>query len=509
MRKTISIGMLATALILASAAVRAQSVPELLSYQGRLLDSLSQPLNGETVDLTFTFYGALTGGTAYYAVLQEDVPVTGGIYNVLIGSGTATPGTEATLSDVFKNHAEVWMGIQVNLDSEMAPRSRIASTGYAMSAGHAQSTDAGAMLESLYSAISEAGYDTDTDGHSTIFAGGDDCNDGDSVVYSGALEVCDSKDNQCPGDAGSGFVDENCAPPPWPQSVGGRPFSEVYGLWPRGDYVYVAAESGGLQVLDVSDPTHPTEVGGYNTPGEAFGVYIKGDYAYVADNEEGLTILDISNPIDPTLEGNYDLLGYSKDVSIQGDKAYVINGRLEILDVSDPLIPVSSAYQTVDGLAVGVAVRGAYAYVGSWQDNDPMPNKAHLTVIDISGSTPSQVGEYETEGEYERLVLNGEHAYIATDTGMHILNVSTPSAPYFVGKYENTFGSHSVYVSGKYAYLGTHEEGLQILNITDPESPVLVGTFEENHSIYAVAVDGNYAYTGVQSDGVLLVEVMK
>jgi hypothetical protein len=40
-----------------------------------------------------------------------------------------------------------------------------------------------------------------------------DCDDNDPKIYPGAEELCDGKDNQCPGDIGYGVVDEGCAPP--------------------------------------------------------------------------------------------------------------------------------------------------------------------------------------------------------------------------------------------------------------------------------------------------------
>jgi len=110
----------------------AQTVPQLINYQGRLTNASGIPLDGVSVDLTFTFYSADTVGTTYLTVLQSNVAVNKGIYNVLIGSGTITPGTESTLAAVFQKHTDVWMGVKVGSDNEMTPRSRVGSVPYAL-----------------------------------------------------------------------------------------------------------------------------------------------------------------------------------------------------------------------------------------------------------------------------------------------------------------------------------------------------------------------------------------
>ena len=54
---------------------------------------------------------------------------------------------------------------------------------------------------------------------------------------------------------------------------------------------YVADDGDGLRIINVRDPTNPTEVGYYDTGGWAYGVYVIDTLAYVADGCDGLYII--------------------------------------------------------------------------------------------------------------------------------------------------------------------------------------------------------------------------
>jgi len=116
------------------AGVALAEVPELINYQGILKDSGGTPVTG-TVTLTFRFYDAETVGSLLFTVEQTNVSVDEGLYNVLLGSGTLTAGTENSLSEVFRDNVDVWMSVGVNADGEMDPRQRIASVPYALHGG--------------------------------------------------------------------------------------------------------------------------------------------------------------------------------------------------------------------------------------------------------------------------------------------------------------------------------------------------------------------------------------
>jgi len=80
-----------------------------------------------------------------------------------------------------------------------------------------------------------------------------------------------------------------------------------------GDRAFVADADFGLQVIDISDPTHPALVGACDTPGVP-GASLSRETALCRLVSHGyfwLQVIDISDPTHPTLAGNYYSLGYA------------------------------------------------------------------------------------------------------------------------------------------------------------------------------------------------------
>lgn len=101
-----------------------------IAYQGRLADSAGSPLTG-TYNMIFRLYSASAGGTPLWEEQwtgSNGVRVSDGLFNVMLGSLTQIPQAVVTGQD------QLFLGITVGTDDEMAPRVQLGSVPFATQA---------------------------------------------------------------------------------------------------------------------------------------------------------------------------------------------------------------------------------------------------------------------------------------------------------------------------------------------------------------------------------------
>jgi len=110
--------------ILLSISLTAQLAPNLVDYQGRLLESTGEPVD-TMVSLEFGIYEDSLNGSLLWSETHNAIEVSDGLFQVQLGSHNPLP------EELF-NEENRWLGISVNSDSEMSPRTRIASAPYSL-----------------------------------------------------------------------------------------------------------------------------------------------------------------------------------------------------------------------------------------------------------------------------------------------------------------------------------------------------------------------------------------
>jgi len=136
-----------------------------------------------------------------------------------------------------------------------------------------------------------------------------------------------------------------------------------------GRYAYVATASGvewppsegALLVLDAIDPASPDQVAAHPTTGDARRVFVTDDVAYVGDGPGGLQLIDVSTPASPSDLGHLpppSVAHATEAVCVEGSRAYVshLSGEwpsyestFQMVDVSNRSAPVVLDSYTIDG----------------------------------------------------------------------------------------------------------------------------------------------------------------
>ena len=124
------VAMVFGAALLATSSVAA--VPGQVDFQGLLLDSAGQPVNG-AVNLTFTLFDAVTGGSPQWTESHVAISVVDGVYDVTLGSQLALTPSVLGGGSLF---------LEVIVDGEtLSPRRPLLAVPYAVRAETAESVE--------------------------------------------------------------------------------------------------------------------------------------------------------------------------------------------------------------------------------------------------------------------------------------------------------------------------------------------------------------------------------
>ena len=237
-----------------------------------------------------------------------------------------------------------------------------------------------------------------------------------------------------------------------------------------GPVAYLADTDSGLVTINVSDPSSPVPIGQVDTPGYALKLAVQDGMAYVADLT-GLQLIDVSDPSHPHLEGN--LPGAARDVAVSGSFAYVSGSSygFGVVDVSNPSAPslIGSLSCCEVSQARGIAQSGSLVYLCA--------DTSGLKIIDVSNPTdPKIIGRAHMPYGAEGVAISGAFAYVADPVdGLEVVDISNPESPIIVGSVRTPDQCVRVTVTGTIAYVVCPYAGITLIDVSDPSHPLIVG----------------------------------
>lgn len=247
-------------------------------------------------------------------------------------------------------------------------------------------------------------------------------------------------------------------------------------------------------------------------------IQVVGKFAYVVSNGN-FAVVDVSDKANPVIVGHTTLSRSSiSSLKISGNYAYILVGDsnfsvLEVIDISKPSSPV--IVNTVDNDNLNgyfgysmIDISGKYAYV--------VGDQSGFTILDISNPLNiSFLGHINNTVDFRpaSVYVSGKYAYIGNSgtDGLYVVDISNPLSPSIISSVPSSNtqpGENSIYVSGKYVYLGVYYVGMDIFDVSNPVSPALVGTWNGvTGYVGNLKVAGNYAYIATHNAGIKVIDI--
>jgi hypothetical protein len=343
-----------------------------------------------------------------------------------------------------------------------------------------------------------------------------------------------------------------------------RLFSEVavdgtHEIATDGSYAYVATGSG-LSVVDLRNPTQPEVVGSMTASDPAGGILdakVDGDLVSLASNGgPGITLVDVSDPTDPTeisfvdvghhIHNNYLADGYAYLTVNESGNAAFSEARTVVVDVRDPSdAAVVGEYRLKDDFpefAMGgvspchdVYVQDDLLYQAFWDSG--------VVVTDVSDPTDPQLvtqfgeapgadgGGYTGEryltppgnAHYVQPSPDGDLVYVGAETfpgsfvadpdnddygGIKIFDVSDTADPQELVRIDppNADGfrtSHNFDVTANRLHASWYDGGVTVHDVTDPENPeTLAGYRTDDTSFWGAKTTRSFTLAGDIGGGI-------
>ncbi|OGU45142.1 MAG: hypothetical protein A3G43_12830 [Ignavibacteria bacterium RIFCSPLOWO2_12_FULL_56_21] len=269
----------------------------------------------------------------------------------------------------------------------------------------------------------------------------------------------------------------------------------------RGGYAYICDYNNGLQVINVTVATNPTNVISIPSGSRAASIVFDGNYGYVAHGDSGMLVYNVANPAAPSFAGKITTTGRAAflsygSVTVGGSPVghiFVANrapvSGISGINVSNPVSPTLSAFLGANQAATGIAYGPFYldgkVYVAY--------GNAGLRIIDVSNPANAQsLSTTPVGGDARGVVAAGNYAYVAAGTsGLHVIDATNPSSPSKILTITMP-RARGVAISGNYIYVAASDSGLAVFSIANPASPSLIGYYHPGgHYGENVAVKGN------------------
>ena len=219
----------------------------------------------------------------------------------------------------------------------------------------------------------------------------------------------------------------------------------------------------GLHAIDVKNPAAPCLLKSL-APGRApAALTVKEGLLYVAwcpeetwGGGKGAEIYDVKNPGAPDCLSSFPDAKEVENIAVSGEYAFLARRHaLLVYDIQNPSKPFLAGQLPVEGWIHGIKVRSNLVYLAS----------NGLKIVDVSApSSPKLVGKYDSHGESWGVSLIKDKAYVPIEYfrwylgRASIFDISNPATPKVLDRFATGKGTWHVETSGEVIYVAGNDE---------------------------------------------------
>jgi len=352
---------------------------------------------------------------------------------------------------------------------------------------------------------------------------------------------------------------------------GGGSYQETIDMDIEGNFAFVARQD--LLIFNITNPLDPYLLTKFECQwGSIVKVFVQDGIACLICNKIGIIMVDVSDPTNPTELGKcgyfdgetrtydddkaeYIRTGYKADNLVflvaegesYGTVGYKTTQYLYIFDVADPLYPIPVGRYTKNNVKEAITVIGEYCYLFLQDVNDTVPlsifkikNQSKLKSVEEIPNLVATNAEFSTSGDisialgfdeivildvadpaiptklgsipgdvWSKYILDGSTAFVINKSSkvLQIYDISTPASPILKG--ETVVDGVIDVITNKENYLYSIGTYLQIIDVSNVSAPVIVskisGTLGPDYCS-KMTKKGNYAYILDYKNGIKIVD---
>ena len=327
------------------------------------------------------------------------------------------------------------------------------------------------------------------------------------------IDVHDFSDGCMICGAGSGFDIAYCNFGQF--SIGGSvPYcGSSYDVLYHEDHCYLSQYYRGLRVINVNNSSSPYVSGEINGYGDIFSFAVDDTLAYVWGEYGGLFILNITEPYEPEIIGSYGIgqsWQYDRPVDASnGLVSYGATSGIHIVDATNPANPYLIGELEGFWSITELVMVDTMVYINRGEGEEG------ITGVSISDpQNPVAIASFNNgTDDVNCLDVEGNLAYLGTDYGLKIVDISNPSNYSEVAQLSIGSNIYALDKEGNYIYCSNWfgESTFSIINVSDPASPYLVTSQVIDFSFMSISVCYNLAVLGISDSelagGVYLIDI--